>query len=140
MALLFFLFLAKTLTISQGSDQDKIHLLRPQSGAGGHHRVQGLSCLSWRLGVETNNVVGWDSVPGECEEYLGHYMLGHQYRKDSRMVANQALLYAQGLTLARYGREKDVWVFDIDETSLSNLPYFAHHGFGYLMQSCLEFY
>ncbi|XP_021294938.1 acid phosphatase 1-like [Herrania umbratica] len=131
MALFLFLFLATTLGISQGSDQDtvphKIHLLRPQSGAAGNH-VPGLSCLSWRLGVETNNVVGWITVPEECEEYVGHYMLGHQYRKDSRVVANQALLYAQSLSLARDG--KDVWVFDIDETALSNLPYYAHHGFG----------
>ncbi|XVF86723.1 hypothetical protein PTKIN_Ptkin18bG0064900 [Pterospermum kingtungense] len=131
MALLFFLFLATTLTTPRGSNQEnipyKIHLRRPQSGTGGH-RVHGLSCLSWRLGVETNNIVGWITVPGECEEYVGHYMLGHQYRKDSRMVANQALLYAQSLSLARDG--KDVWVFDIDETSLSNLPYLAQHGFG----------
>ncbi|XVF74490.1 hypothetical protein PTKIN_Ptkin13bG0114500 [Pterospermum kingtungense] len=132
MALLLFLFLATTLTVSEGSDQDNIiphtiHLLRPQSGAGGE-RVPGLSCLSWRLGVETNNVVRWITVPGECEEYVGHYMLGHQYRRDSRVVTNQALLYAQNLSLARDGR--DIWVFDIDETSLSNLPYFAHHGFG----------
>ncbi|KAK6268126.1 hypothetical protein QUC31_012286 [Theobroma cacao] len=131
MALFLFLFLATTLGISQGSDQDtvthKIHLLRPQSGATGNH-VPGLSCLSWRLGVETNNVVGWITVPDECEEYVGHYMLGHQYRKDSRVVANQALLYAQSLSLARDC--KDVWVFDIDETALSNLPYYAQHGFG----------
>lgn len=135
MALLLFLFIATTLAVSEGSDhQDtttphKIHLLRPQSGAGGDH-VPGLSCLSWRLGVETNNVVGWTSVPEECEEYVGHYLLGHQYRKDSRVVANQALLYAQTLSLARDG--KDIWIFDIDETSLSNLPYFAHRGFGYV--------
>ncbi|KAE8655708.1 pentatricopeptide repeat-containing protein [Hibiscus syriacus] len=50
-------------------------------------------------------------------------MLGHQYRKYSSMVANEALLYAQSLTLS--GDGKDVWVFDIDETSLSNLPYYA---------------
>ncbi|XVF26871.1 hypothetical protein REPUB_Repub14bG0057100 [Reevesia pubescens] len=132
--LLFLLFLAtNTLTISQGSDQDtipqKIHLLRPQSGAGGD-QVPGLSCLSWRLGVETNNVVGWIKVPEECEDYVGHYMLGDQYRKDSRVVANQALLYAQSLSLSRGRDGKDIWVFDIDETTLSNLPYFAQHGFG----------
>ncbi|KAE8709135.1 Mitochondrial-processing peptidase subunit alpha isoform 1 [Hibiscus syriacus] len=55
-------------------------------------------------------------------------MLGDQYRKDSSMVANEALLYAQSLTLG--GDGKDVWVFDIDETTLSNLPYYAQHGFG----------
>ncbi|OWM76522.1 hypothetical protein CDL15_Pgr005486 [Punica granatum] len=28
------------------------------------------------------------------------------------------------------GDGKDVWIFDTDETSLSNLPYYARHGFG----------
>jgi hypothetical protein len=28
-------------------------------------------------------------------------------------------------------QRKEAWVFDIDETSLSNLPYYATHGFGY---------
>lgn len=131
MALLLVLFLATLLIISGGSSQPdvryQIHLLRPQSGAGGNH-VPGLSCLSWRLGVETNNVIGWETIPQECVDYVGHYMLGHQYRKDSRVVANEALHYAQSLKLAKDG--KDVWIFDIDETTLSNLPYYAHHGFG----------
>ncbi|KAK9280922.1 hypothetical protein L1049_003813 [Liquidambar formosana] len=105
----------------------QIHLLRPQTGAGGHH-VHGLSCLSWRLGVETNNIIGWTTVPQACEGYVGHYMLGHQYRKDWKVVANAACLYAQGLNLT--GDGKDIWVFDVDETTLSNLPYYADHGFG----------
>ncbi|KAI6671859.1 hypothetical protein NL676_006744 [Syzygium grande] len=105
----------------------EIHVLRPQSGAAGE-RVHGLSCLSWRLGVETNNVKNWKTVPRECEGYVGHYMLGHQYRADSNVVAREAVLYARSLKLA--GDGKDVWVFDVDETSLSNLPYYAKHGFG----------
>ncbi|GMI73054.1 hypothetical protein like AT4G25150 [Hibiscus trionum] len=105
----------------------KIHLLSPRTGSGGDY-VPGLSCLSWRFGVETNNIVGWITVPGQCKDYVGHYMLGDQYRKDSSIVANEALRYAQSLTLGRDG--KDVWVFDIDETTLSNLPYYAGHGFG----------
>ncbi|XVF85588.1 hypothetical protein PTKIN_Ptkin17bG0129100 [Pterospermum kingtungense] len=136
MALLLVLFLANILAISEGlsssSQPDivvhhQIHLLRPQSGAGGNP-VPGLSCLSWRLGVETNNIVGWKTIPQQCEGYVGHYMLGQQYRKDSKAVANEALLYAQSLKLRKDG--KDVWVFDIDETTLSNLPYYADHGFG----------
>ncbi|XP_022775724.1 stem 28 kDa glycoprotein-like [Durio zibethinus] len=133
MALLLVLFLANILTTSKGSISQpdhvhhQIHLLRPQSGAGGN-LVPGLSCLSWRLGVETNNIIGWKTVPQVCEGYVGHYMLGHQYLKDSRAVVNEALLYAQSLELDRDGI--DVWIFDIDETTLSNLPYYAKHGFG----------
>ncbi|RVW51997.1 Stem 28 kDa glycoprotein [Vitis vinifera] len=95
-------------------------------GSSGHH-VPGLSCLSWRLGVEAHNIIEWSTVPQACESYVGHYMLGHQYRKDSRAVVYEALTYAQSLKLAVDG--KDIWVFDVDETSPSNLPYYAKHGF-----------
>ncbi|KAI4330655.1 hypothetical protein MLD38_028923 [Melastoma candidum] len=105
-----------------------IHLLRPQTGSSDGPNVHGLSCLSWRLAVETDNIRDWDTVPMECEAYVGNYMLGHQYRKDSAAVADEAIAYAKGLEVGRDG--KDVWVFDIDETSLSNLPYYAKHGFG----------
>ncbi|XP_030972174.1 acid phosphatase 1-like [Quercus lobata] len=126
MLLLFFLATV-VVSSSQGSDLGlsyHIHLLRPQSG----NKVPGLSCLSWRLGVETRNIIGWTTVPKECEGYVGHYMLGYQYREDSKVVTNQAIVYAQSLKLK--GDGKDLWVFDIDETTLSNLPYYAEHGFG----------
>ncbi|KAL1125202.1 hypothetical protein V6Z11_A13G028000 [Gossypium hirsutum] len=131
MALLLLWFLANILTISEGTCEagiiKQIHLLRPRSGAGGDS-IPGLSCLSWRLAVETNNIIGWKTVPEECEEYVGHYMLRKQYRKDSRAVAKEAFLYAQSLKLA--GDGKDIWIFYIDETTLSNSPYYAQHGFG----------
>ncbi|KAI4973364.1 hypothetical protein ZWY2020_035625 [Hordeum vulgare] len=41
--------------------------------------------------------------------------------------------YVDSLKLACNGKE--VWVFDIDETTLSNLPYYAKHGFGYIRLS-----
>ncbi|GFZ04214.1 HAD superfamily, subfamily IIIB acid phosphatase [Actinidia rufa] len=131
MRLLFPLLLAAVVAAATtGSEEEflnQIHTLRPRHGAGGTP-VQGLSCLSWRLGVEAHNVINWKTVPQECEDYVGHYMLGHQYRKDSETVVNEALVYAQSLHLG--GDGKDIWVFDIDETTLSNLPYYANHGFG----------
>ena len=78
--------------------------------------------------METNNIIEWPTVPQACESYVGHYMLGQQYRKDSGMVVFEALAYAQGLKLA--GDGKDIWVFDIDDTVLSTIPYHANHGFG----------
>lgn len=123
-------FLAAIVGGSEGSELgliNLVHLLRPQSGSGGAP-LPGVSCLSWRLGVETHNIIGWSTVPKECEDYVGHYMLGHQYRKDSQAVVNEAITYAKSLNLA--GDGKNVWVFDVDETSLSNLPYYAEHGFG----------
>ncbi|KAK3137319.1 hypothetical protein QOZ80_5BG0450770 [Eleusine coracana subsp. coracana] len=106
-----------------------IHALRPVLGSGGELGSRaGVPCDSWRLAVEAYNKRDWKTVPAECESYVGHYMLGEQYRRDSRVVVDEAIAYAQSLKLA--GNGKDVWVFDIDETSLSNLPYYATHGFG----------
>ncbi|CAK7356777.1 unnamed protein product [Dovyalis caffra] len=105
----------------------QIHLLRPKSGSSGHH-IHGVSCLSWRLAVETNNLVGWATVPEECENYVGHYMLGDQYRGDSAVITDAAFAHAKSFKLA--GDGKDIWVFDVDETTLSNLPYYAEHLFG----------
>ncbi|KAM3308188.1 hypothetical protein P3S67_009932 [Capsicum chacoense] len=100
----------------------EIHRLRPQTGSAGH-RVPQVDCLSWRLAVETNNLRDWKLVPKQCENYVGHYMLGKQYRHDCEAVADAAIEYAKGLKLG--GDGKDVWVFDVDETILSNIPFFA---------------
>ncbi|KAL6144615.1 hypothetical protein ACLB2K_055306 [Fragaria x ananassa] len=126
------LFLATLVATTQGSFEldlaDKIiHLLQPKSGSGGSH-VGNISCLSWRLGVETHNIIDWTTIPAACEGYVGHYMLGDQYRKDSAVVTHEAYVYAEGLNLTNDGNK--LWVFDVDETTLSNLPYYAKHGFG----------
>ncbi|XP_058745360.1 stem 28 kDa glycoprotein-like [Vicia villosa] len=101
--------------------------LRMKTGSGGHY-IPEVSCASWRLGVEAHNVINWKSVPLECGEYVGNYILGDQYRADSKTVNREGFFYLKTLNLN--GDGKDVWVFDIDETTLSNLPYFAKHGFG----------
>ncbi|XP_047962101.1 acid phosphatase 1-like [Salvia hispanica] len=110
------------LTTSQAAEPSQIRLLRPRFGSGGR-RVEGLDCLSWRLAVETNNLRSWKVVPQSCEDYVGNYMLGRQYRRDIEVVAEAAVEYAKSVQVA--GDGKDLWVFDIDETSLSNLPYYA---------------
>lgn len=124
-------FLATIVAIAQASNYnlitDQIHLLRPKPGSGGAY-VGGISCLSWRLGIETNNIIGWTKIPDECTDYVGHYMIGSQYRLDSQVVTNEALLFAKSLNLSSDGR--DLWIFDIDETALSNLPFYADEGFG----------
>ncbi|PHT46058.1 hypothetical protein CQW23_15216 [Capsicum baccatum] len=127
----FLFFFATIVAVALASTSDnveairqvvEIHRLRPQTGSAGH-RVPQLDCLSWRLAVETNNLRDWKLVPSACEDYVGHYMLGKQYRRDCEYVAKVAIEYAKGLNLG--GDGKDVWVFDIDETTLSNLPYYA---------------
>lgn len=113
-----------------GVFHDQIHLLRPQSGSAGR-KIPGINCLSWRLAVEMDNIQNWDVVPMQCENYVGNYMLGKQYRRDSEEMTAAAYNYAKNLTLGKDG--KDIWVFDIDDTSLSNLPYYARpdNAFGY---------
>ncbi|KAL1293030.1 hypothetical protein HN51_053605 [Arachis hypogaea] len=101
--------------------------LRLKSGLGGHY-IPETSCSSWRLGVEAHNIIEWTSIPKECVDYVGNYLLGKQYREDSKAVTEEAYKYAKNLNLI--GDGKDIWIFDIDETSLSNLPYYADHGFG----------
>ncbi|XP_074285677.1 acid phosphatase 1-like [Silene latifolia] len=98
-----------------------VHPLIPRSGSGGHP-IQGLDCLSWRFAVETNNVRDWKTIPMNCENYVGHYMLGAQYKEDCSIVTTSAINYVNSLNISK---GKDIWVFDIDETALSNLPYYA---------------
>lgn len=132
-----FLFLFVTLLATCHGDvvshehgsTNKIFPLRIKTGPGGHY-IPEVSCSSWRLGVEAHNVINWKTVPLECETYVGNYMLGDQYRADSKTVNHEGYYYAKTLNIS--GDGKDIWVFDIDETSLSNLPYYAKHGFGYV--------
>ncbi|KAK9131075.1 hypothetical protein Sjap_011562 [Stephania japonica] len=104
-----------------------MHLLRPRTGSHGQ-KMEGISCPSWRLAVETNNLRDWKTIPVLCEGYISNYMLVKLYRQYSKAVTNQAILYAKSLNLV--GDGKEVWVFDVDETVLSNVPYFSQHGFG----------
>ena len=106
----------------------QIHPLVPRLGSAGHP-IPGLDCNSWRLAVEANNLQGWKTVPEECEGYVGHYMMGAQYRKDCSFVAAIATAYVSSLELRKDG--KNIWIFDIDETSLSNSPYYARPEVGF---------
>ncbi|XP_052198619.1 acid phosphatase 1-like [Diospyros lotus] len=85
-------------------------------------------CNSWRFSVETNDAGVWTRIPARCQEYVKAYMTGDQFRSDSELVRDDSLEFAKTVELAGDGR--DAWVFDIDETLLSNIPYFANHGFG----------
>ncbi|KAH7858069.1 hypothetical protein Vadar_019649 [Vaccinium darrowii] len=127
-AILFFFFATTLASTSLAYQTD--HLLPLSAGGGAtrhhhhhHHHHHQISCSSWHLAVETNNIFGWDIVPGECEEYVANYMLGHQYHEDCFAVTSTALEYAKNLTLV--GDGKDIWVFDIDETALSEIDYYS---------------
>ncbi|KAF8081887.1 hypothetical protein N665_0858s0003 [Sinapis alba] len=85
-------------------------------------------CESWRLAVETDNAGKWRVVPSQCVSSLETYYNKGQFEKDYSVVAGYALAYAKTIELK--GDGKDAWVFDIDETLLSNLEYYQAHGYG----------
>ncbi|XP_058743608.1 stem 28 kDa glycoprotein-like [Vicia villosa] len=104
--------------------------LRMKTGLGEEYipEVIALKCSSWRLGVETRNIISFKAIPKECGAYISNYLQGDQYRSDSKTVNREGFFYLKTLNLK--GDGKDVWVFDLDDTVLSNLPYYVKHGFG----------
>ena len=78
--------------------------------------------------METNNAGKWDRVPARCAAFVKDYMAGERYSSDSSVIGNLSSAFAKSVRLVGDGR--DAWVFDIDETLLSNLPYYAENGFG----------
>lgn len=85
-------------------------------------------CQSWRFTVETNNAGPWIRIPSRCSSFVKNYITGDPYTSDLEAVADASLAFAKTVKLS--GDGKDAWVFDIDETLLSNIPYYADHGFG----------
>lgn len=86
-------------------------------------------CESWRINVELNNIRGFDVVPQECVAYIKKYMTSSQYKADSERALEEVRLYLSSCCTLK-GDGKDSWVFDIDDTLLSTVPYYKKHGFG----------
>ncbi|KAJ4875840.1 hypothetical protein Rs2_40858 [Raphanus sativus] len=89
-----------------------------------------LYCTSWRFAAETNNLAPWSTIPAECAEYVKDYVMGRGYATDLERVSEEASIFASTLEFSGDDDGKDIWVFDIDETLLSNLPYYIDHAFG----------
>lgn len=96
-----------------------------------------LHCTSWRFAAETNNLSPWKTILPECADYVKDYMMGRAYNIDLDRVSKEAGIYAKSIELN--GDGKDVWVFDVDETLLSNLPYYVEHGYGLEVFDPVEF-
>jgi acid phosphatase len=78
--------------------------------------------------VETNNAGIWKTIPANCIAFVAAYMEGERYQSDSDVAAHDSVNFAKDLTLA--GDGKDIWIFDVDETLLTNTPYYAANGWG----------
>lgn len=87
-------------------------------------------CLSWRLGVEANNVVAWPTIPPQCSRYVETYMIGGQYDRDLELIVQQILGYLNHTSLL--GDAMDAWILDVDDTCISNIYYYKSKKYGYV--------
>lgn len=90
--------------------------------------VMKTSCSSFFFNSQVNNAQAWKVIPEECEVVVARYMNDGQYALDMEGVAMAALEYLKDIVPGEDG--KDVVIFDIDETALSNLPYYHQHRYG----------
>ncbi|KAL8539562.1 hypothetical protein ACS0TY_001243 [Phlomoides rotata] len=97
-----------------------------------------MQCTRWRVALEADDVIRpWKTIPKECGDYVEEYMRGRDYEVDLQRVSEDAEIYARSLNLSKDG--KDAWVFDVDETLLSNLPYYSQHGYGLQIYDSTKF-
>ncbi|CAA0838613.1 HAD superfamily- subfamily IIIB acid phosphatase [Striga hermonthica] len=101
----------------------------PTDRISGRYGDVDLHCGSWKFTVETNSAGTWSQVPQECVDFVKDYISGERYLSDSDAVAGDAVAFVKEAQVS--GNGKDAWVFDIDETLLSNVPYYAVNGYGF---------
>nr|VDD24967.1 unnamed protein product [Brassica oleracea] len=84
-------------------------------------------CESWRINVELHNIRDFTVVPQECVWFVQKYMTSSQYEDDVERAVDEAILYL-GKTCCEKKKcdGMDAWIFDIDDTLLSTIPY--HQG------------
>lgn len=70
-------------------------------------------------------------IPSICVDSVAEYLNGDQFRSDYDVIADYALAFAKSVEIS--GDGKDVWIFDIDETLLTNIDYYKAHGYGYVL-------
>ncbi|XP_057851090.1 acid phosphatase 1 isoform X1 [Cryptomeria japonica] len=80
-------------------------------------------CRSFVLNFELNNIQGNNVFPSMCEEYVFQYMTSGQYEND----VNGAIKAADSCLISAVvnGDGLDTVIMDVDETALSNFPYFS---------------
>lgn len=108
-----------TLSILFANCQSKADVVIKQ-GSRALERVD--VCRSFALNFELNNLRGNDVFPSMCEEYVFHYMRSGQYENDVKGTIRAAESYWNSVIPSADGF--DAVVMDIDETALSNVPYY----------------
>ncbi|XP_059654279.1 acid phosphatase 1-like [Cornus florida] len=131
-------FLLAFLSLSIGSTAADWNILN-QKGKNGLKISLKNYCESWRMNVELNNIKEFEVVPAECVGYIGKYMTSTQYKVDSERAIGECTVHlSTSCSLKKDGR--DAWIFDVDDTLLSTVPYYKKHNFGgeKLNLTCLE--
>ncbi|XP_061356787.1 stem 28 kDa glycoprotein-like [Gastrolobium bilobum] len=86
-------------------------------------------CESWRMNVELHNIRDFEVVPEECIDYIGKYVRSTQYKVDSERATEECLVYlSTSCNLKKDG--KDAWIFDIDDTLVSTIPFYKNNLYG----------
>eukprot|EP00245_Coleochaete_scutata_P005896 TRINITY_DN19881_c0_g2_i1.p1 TRINITY_DN19881_c0_g2~~TRINITY_DN19881_c0_g2_i1.p1 ORF type:complete len:287 (-),score=42.18 TRINITY_DN19881_c0_g2_i1:192-1052(-) len=87
----------------------------------------GVHCASEYLNSESGNFQKW-VLTERCEGFVTTYVTGGRYALDFGNAVALAKMYYASQELA--GDGLDVIVLDIDETALSNMPYYRFHRYG----------
>ncbi|CAA2994928.1 acid phosphatase 1-like [Olea europaea subsp. europaea] len=81
------------------------------------------------MNVELHNIRDFEVVPEECVQYIGKYMTSTQYKVDSERTIDECTVHM--FTSCDFKKDgKDAWIFDIDDTLLSTVPYYKKNNFG----------
>lgn len=81
------------------------------------------------MNVELHNIREFQEVPEESIGYIRKYISSTQYKVDSERAIEECIVYlSTSCNLKKDGR--DAWIFDIDETLLSTVPFYKRHHFG----------
>ncbi|GAQ87357.1 hypothetical protein KFL_003480010 [Klebsormidium nitens] len=87
-----------------------------------NHGAQIKDCKSFFLNIEVGNLNDW-VVPAGCGSFVKDYTENGQYAADFAAVVETVRAYVN--TLGPPASDGlDLWMLDIDETSLSNVPFF----------------
>lgn len=85
------------------------------------------ACASFVLNSEMNNLQGY-LVPPECKSFVATYVDSGQYLTDFAVAVESARTFLNAIDNGDDGM--DLIVLDIDETSLSNVPYYQANNYG----------
>lgn len=87
-------------------------------------------CESWRINVEVHNIRKFDVVPQECVSHIKDYMTSSQYKDDVARTVDEVILHFGSMCCSKSKCDgMDAWIFDIDDTLLSTIPYHKKNGF-----------